>query len=54
MPLVPIMPTLRPAASSTLLIMWVVVVLPLVPVTPIMVIWREGLPNRLALIFAMA
>ena len=48
------MPTLRPAASSTLRIMWAVVVLPLVPVTPIMVIRREGLPNRLALIRAMA
>ena len=40
--------------SSTLLIMWVVVVLPLVPVTPIMVIWRDGLPKRFALIRAMA
>ena len=54
MPLVPIMPTFRPAASSTLFIMWVVVVLPLVPVTPIMVIRREGLPNRLPLMSASA
>ena len=48
------MPTFLPAASSTLLIMWVVVVLPLVPVTPIMVICLAGLPKRLQLIRAMA
>ena len=36
-PLVPISPTLRPAAVSTAAIRWAVVVLPLVPVMPIIV-----------------
>ena len=40
------MPTLWPPASSTALIMWVVVVLPLVPVTPIIVISSAGRPKK--------
>ena len=48
------MPTLRPAASRTALIMWVVVVLPLVPVTPTMVICRAGWPKKAAASMAMA
>ena len=47
-------PQLRPAASITERIMWAVVVLPLVPVTPIMVMRFAGLPKKLQLISAKA
>lgn len=41
-PLVPIIPTFFPAASSMALIMCVVVVFPLVPVTPTVIIRLAG------------
>ena len=48
------MPHFLPAAFSAAWIMWAVVVLPLVPVTPIMVIFLAGLPKRLQLMMARA
>ena len=43
-PLVPISPTLYPAAASTAASRWAVVVLPLVPVMPTIVMRRAGPP----------
>ena len=47
-PVVPIRPAFFPAASSTVFIIWVVVVFPLVPVTPIRVSFFAGYPKRAA------
>ena len=41
-PVVPIIPTFLPAASNMALIIWVVVVFPFVPVTPMVIIFLAG------------